>query len=219
MRRLKADVPYIRDGQLEALAEALLARAAANGIPIHLPIPVEAIAERVLDLDMDWIELNDSNTMALLNYSEWKIQPNESLRDMFERVPGALNYTIAHEIFHAIEHVEEIDSTQQTLELPEEPPLPRRATRSFVPTRSEYRREFQAQRFAAYLTMPKGLLLQKIAGVDVCDRAVLRHLADEIGVSMQALKIRLEGLGRLYEAPDGRLYPSKVAADGQLPLL
>ena len=67
--------------------------------------------------------------------------------------------------------------------------------------------------------MPKSLVLEKIGGLDLCDRLVLRRLADEIGVSLQALKIRLQNLGRLYETRDGCLYPSKEAADGQLPLL
>jgi hypothetical protein len=219
MRRMKADVPFIPDAGLEAMAEALLARSAAKGISIQFPIPVEIIAERVLDLDMDWIDLNDTNVMAQLNYSEWKIQPNESLRDFFDRVPGAYRYTLAHEIFHAIEHVEQIDANQQALELPPEAMPSRRHRLPQAPTRKETRREMQAQRFAAYLTMPKALLVVKIDGCDLCNRAVLRRLAQEIGVSLQALTIRLKGLNRLYETSDGRLYPSKEIAHGQLPLL
>lgn len=199
------------------MALALLARSAANGIVIHFPIPVEAIAERVLGLDMDWLDLNDPSVMARLNYSEWKIQPNESLRDFFDRVPGAYHYTLAHEIFHAIEHVEEIDPDQQSLAL--EAVVSRRHGLSQAPTSNETRREIQAQRFAAYLTMPKALLLAKIEGCDLCNRAVLRRVAQEIGVSQQALTIRLTGLNWLYETPDGRLYPSKEIAHGQLPLL
>jgi len=61
---MKADVPFISDARLEAMADALLAAAVAKGIGIQLPIPVEAIAERVLDLDMDWIDLDDPNVMA-----------------------------------------------------------------------------------------------------------------------------------------------------------
>ncbi|SRR6266540_1154035 len=218
MRRMKSDVPFITNDQLEMMAEALLARSITKGISIQFPIPIEAIAERVLNLDMDWIDLNDSNAMAQLNYSEWKIQPNESLRDFFDRIPGAYHYTLAHEIFHAIAHVEEIDPSQQSLELPTETILSRHYVVPRAPTRDEARREVQAQRFAAYLTMPKSLLLAKVDGLDLCNRAVLRQVADEIGVSLQALKIRLQSLGRLYETPDGWLYPSKEAAQGQLPL-
>jgi IrrE N-terminal-like domain len=219
MRRMKTDVPFISDERLEALAEALLARSAMKGINIQFPIPVEAIAERVLNLDMDWIDLGDPNALARLNYSEWKIQPNESLRDFFERVPGAYLYTLAHEILHAIAHVEEIDPSQQSLDLTTETVLSRHRTMPHVPSRSEARREIQAQRFAAYLTMPKSLLLAKVDGLDLCNWAVLRQMAGDIGVSLQALKIRLQSLGRVYEAPDGRLYPSKEAAHGQLSLL
>jgi len=215
---MKANVPFIPDTRLEAMADALLARAAMQGINVQLPIPIEAIAERVLDLDMDWIDLDDPNVMARFDYSEWKIQPNESLRDLFERVPGAYAYTLAHEIFHAIEHVEQIDSGQQPLALMTETVLPRRRARPQAPTPNETRRELQAQHFAAYLTMPKALLIAKIEGLDLCKRAVLRQLARDIGVSLQALKIRLQSLGRLYETPDGRLYPSKEIAHGQLPL-
>jgi hypothetical protein len=218
MRRLKADVPFIPDPDLERMAEALLAASASKGLNIQFPIPVELIAERALNLDMDWIDLDDPNTLAQLNYSEWKIQPNESLRAFFDRVPGAYNYTLAHEIFHAIAHVERIDPSQQSLDIALETLLPRRRTMLRVPTPNEARREFQAQRFAAYLTMPKSLLLTKVDGLELCNRAILRRVAGEIGVSLQALKIRLQGLGRLYETSDGRLYPSKEVADGQLPL-
>jgi hypothetical protein len=219
MRQLKADVPFIPDEQLEAMANKLLASAATQGINVRFPIPVERIAETVLELDMDWIDLGDTNTMARLNYLEWKIQPNESLRELFDRVPGAYSYTLAHEIFHAIAHVEHIEPSQQRLEIEAEPVLTRRRDVASTPSPRDERREFQAQRFAAYLTMPKTLLVEKIIGLDLCDRAVLRRLAGELGVSMKALTIRLEGLGRVYQAPDGRLYPSKAVANGQLPLL
>jgi Zn-dependent peptidase ImmA (M78 family) len=219
MRRMKGNVPFIPDEHLEMMAEALLATSVTKGISVQFPIPVESIAERVLNLDMDWIDLGDSNAMARLNYSEWKIQPNESLRDFFDRVPGAYLYTLAHEIFHAIAHIEEIDPSQQSLELSTETVLSRHRVVPRAPTPGEARREFQAQRFAAYLTMPKSLLLAKVDGLDLCNRVVLRQVADEIGVSLQALKIRLQSLGRLYETPDGQLYPSKEAAHGQLPLL
>lgn len=216
---MKADVPFIPNAHLEAMADALLARATTQGIPVQLPIPVEAIAERVLDLDMDWLDLDDPNAMARLNYNEWKIQPNEALRDFFERVSGAYNYTLAHEIFHAIAHVEQVDPQQHLLDLPIEAVLSRRRSQQLLSSSAEHRREAQAQRFAAYLTMPKPLLLKKVAGRDLCSYAVLRRLADEIGVSVQALKIRLQDLGRLYETQDGQLYPSKEVAHGQLPLL
>lgn len=218
MRRLKADVPFIPDEQLEAMADKLLIMAAAKGISIQFPIPVERIAEIVVGLDMDWLDLDDPHVMARLNYAEWKIQPNESLRDLFDRVPGAYRYTLAHEIFHAIAHVEQIDPSQQYLELKIEAVLERQRNdvRTLGPL--DNRREIQAQRFAAYLTMPKMLLLEKITGYDLCNRQVLRSLAVEVGVSRKALTIRLQGLGRVYETLDGRLYPSREVADGQLPL-
>lgn len=218
MRRMKANVPFIPDTTLEAMSEELLSKSAAKGISIEFPIPVEAIAERVLELDMDWLDLGDQNVMARLNYTEWKIQPNEGLRELFIRVPGAYYYTLAHEIFHAIEHVEVVSSGQQTLELATEVTLSRHHNSPKAPSRDDSRRERQAQRFAAYLTMPKLLLLAKVEGLNLCNYAVLRQVANEIGVSLQALKIRLQELGRLYEV-DGQLYPSREAAHGQLPLL
>jgi hypothetical protein len=218
MRRMKANVPFIPDATLEAMSEELLSKSAAKGISIEFPIPVEAIAERVLELDMDWLDLGDQSVMARLNYTEWKIQPNEGLRELFIRVPGAYHYTLAHEIFHAIEHVEVVSSGQQTLELATEATLSRHYNSPKAPSGDDFRRERQAQRFAAYLTMPKALLLAKVEGLNLCNYGVLRQLATQIGVSLQALKIRLQELGRLYEV-DGQLYPSREAAHGQLPLL
>ncbi|MEN9935955.1 MAG: hypothetical protein RLZZ387_2534, partial [Chloroflexota bacterium] len=182
----------------------------------QLPVPVEKIAEIVLDLNMDWDEF-DENILARLNYQDRAIQPNTARRDLFERNPGVYHFTIAHEMYHYLAHVED-DNGQGRLDLAVEPVVLNRARRS-IDDPQDRRREFQAQRFAAYLTMPEHLVLPAIAHEDVTNLAVLRRLAVNFGVSVEALKIRLKTLGRLYEAPDGRLYRSMAEGTGQLSLL
>ena len=80
------------------------------------------------------------------------------------------------------------------------------------------RRELQAERFAAFLLLPKHLLVPAIEGVDLLQWATLYRLRDAFHVSISALTFRLQGLGLIY-VKDKTLYPSKAAAIGQLPLL
>jgi Zn-dependent peptidase ImmA (M78 family) len=59
--------------------------------------------------------------------------------------------------------------------------------------------EIEANAFAAELLMPEELLMARVAGrrLDAFDDVVIHQLADEYGVSTQALTIRLTKLGLL----------------------
>ena len=54
------------------------------------------------------------------------------------------------------------------------------------------RREFNANKFASHLLMPRGLIAEAMLSPK---RPPLRRCARDWGVSKQALRIRLEGLG------------------------
>jgi len=225
MRRIKSDVPFLTDQELEVRADKLLDRAAReHGIAIGPPVPVEPIAEVVFDLRLDWVPLED-DTLARLNCEDWSIQPNERQRESFARYPGQYEFTLGHELFHAIEHVEDVGE-QLSLDLTLEDRVAYRRQRQRQQERQwhigatvqDRRRDIQADRFAGFLLMPKRFLVPAIQGKNVCDHATRIELARKFSVSLSAMTVRLQQLGCLYRGPDGRFYRSAAEATGQIAL-
>lgn len=76
--------------------------------------------------------------------------------------------------------------------------------------------EWQADSFAASLLIPRDLLTQALRDAEGFQNwPTVFRLATHIGVSITALRIRLEQLGLLFVGPDGELYPSRLDALGQ----
>ncbi len=76
-------------------------------------------------------------------------------------------------------------------------------------------RETQAHKFMGYLLMPAPLVRDAVAGVDLMQWPELYRLRDLFRVTISALTIRLEQLGRLYVDPNGTLHPSRAESQGQ----
>ncbi len=199
-------VPYISKAKLEMQAKTLLRRYAREIEPIDSPpIPVEEIADFLLQLDLEWLEIPDTDEAPVLAYLHARsktIRLNERRLAFFEQYPGTYEYTLAHEIghyhLHLTAHSAQIDHVyiyrhKQTV---------------------QDRREWQAERFAGYLLLPESLLLPAIAGINLLRWPELYRLRDCFKVSITALRIRLEELGYLHVAPNGRLYPSQAASTG-----
>ena len=64
------------------------------------------------------------------------------------------------------------------------------------------RREFQAERFAAYLLLPEYLLRPRLEGLDLGRKSVLDDLARQCGVSRIAMRKRLHQLGAIVLGPN-----------------
>ena len=209
--QIKSAVSYLSEAELEAFAIRLLRRYEREIEPIDTPpVPVERIADFLLELGLEWQAIPDTEDEPILAYLQPETQTihlNERRLPYFEEYPGSYEFTLAHEIGHYLLHVT-ADDTQPT------PPLKTRLYRNHARRRD--RREWQAEQFAGYLLLPSPLLLPAIEPVDLHHWPTLYRLRDQFQVSITALRIRLERLGLLYVAPNGRLYPTPESAIADL---
>lgn len=205
--QINPDVPFIPDATLEELANELLERYGRDIEPIYKPpVPVEKIADFLLELNLEWRDIPDTEAEPILAYLDpgsKTIRLNERRLAFFEQYPGTYQYTLAHEIGHYQLHL--LGDTR-----------PDQAYVCRFQGIPKDRREWQAERFASYLLMPESLLLPAIEEIDLYRWPTLYRLRDQFQVSITALTIRLEELGYLYVTTNGRLYPSQTEAiDGQ----
>jgi Zn-dependent peptidase ImmA (M78 family) len=206
--QINPDVPFIPDATLEELANELLERYERDIEPIYRPpVPVEKIADFLLELNLEWLGIPDTEAEPILAYLDpgsKTIRLNERRLAFFEHYPGTYQYTLAHEIGHYQLHL---------LGTGVQPDHTYVCRFQGIP---KDRREWQAERFASYLLLPEFLLLPAIEGVNLHRWSSLYRLRDEFQVSITALTIRLEELGYLYVTTNGRLYPNRTEAiDGQ----
>jgi hypothetical protein len=187
-------MPILTARQLERRAEALLETCASARHPIGPPVPVEWIAEHVLDLCILWDRLPSSPEAPVLGGLDpvrGEIVINEVEARRFEAFPGLEAFTLAHEIGHWLLHVP--PSRRRQPSLPGwERALPPPCSGGGAITA---RREQQADRFAALLLMPARLLLPRCQGLDLTRFPARYRLRDEFGVSITAMNLRLKDLG------------------------
>lgn len=202
--QIKSHVPFIPEADLEALADALLERYEQEIEPIFAPpVPIEPIADFLLELSIEWLDIPDTEDEPILAYlspDTKAIRLNERRLPYFEQYPGAYAFTLAHEIGHYQLHLTQGDAAQDQVYL-----CRHRQT-------VKDRREWQAERFASYLLMPSSLLWPALDGVNLQRWSDLYQLRDQFNVSITALKIRLEELGCLHVTADGQLHPTEAAA-------
>ena len=205
-------VRFLSDKKLEQLANDLLARYEQAIAPIiKPPTPVEEIADFLLELNIEWLDIADSDddpVLAYLHPGASVIRFNQRRMDYFDAYPGTYEFTMAHELGHYMLHVtndEAVPSDQDR----------QQAYLCRVNITTQSRREWQAERFASYLLMPTHLLLPLIENTDLTNWSNLYRLRDQFKVSISAMKNRLQALGLVHLAANGKLYPSQnVAADG-----
>jgi tetratricopeptide (TPR) repeat protein len=209
--QIKSQVSYLSDVELEILADSLLERYQREIEPIFgPPVPVEKIADFLLELNIEWLDIPDTDKEPILAYlhpNSRTIRFNERRLDYFEQYPGVYEYTLAHEIGHYQLHVLAEDGFEAN-SWPDQVYVYRHRQAD------KDRREWQAERFASYLLMPASLLVPAIERVNLQHWPDLYQLRDRFSVSITALRIRLETLGYLHVAPNGRIYPNQSAAAG-----
>ncbi len=203
-------------GRLEYLANELLGvHECKKGSPVEPPIEAELVAENVgLDMLYENIPEEPGRTiLAEIRPRVRRIVVNERRLNLIEGTPGYLNTTIAHELAHWWLHVDHAALNNDAL--PE-------FIHSCAPSRREdgrdKRDEYNADELMSYLLMPKTLLLPRAARVDLQSWRGLYKLRDDFGVTISAMKVRLEKLGLTYVDDDGRFHKSRQEAGGQGPL-
>jgi Zn-dependent peptidase ImmA (M78 family) len=71
-------------------------------------------------------------------------------------------------------------------------------------------------RYAAAISMPRGMIRGLVAETRPARWRELYRLAERFEVTITALRVRLDQLGLLHVAQDGRLYASRGEAAGQM---
>ncbi len=148
--------------------------------------------------------MTDTSTLAGLNPDERMIVFNESRRQIIKETQGSYNTVLGHEIDHWELHANHGRAAQE--QLPKFDQIYDCLYQESTTTQGP--RETQAHRFMGFLLMPSHLLRDAIHDIDLISWPNLYRLRELFQVSISALTIRLERLGVLYVAADGRLYPS-----------
>ncbi len=168
----------------------------------QLPVDASIIAE-FLDLDLVWDQIADDEQGTIAA----RILPLEKLIEINEDLPqlrgGFGESTIAHEIGHWVLHIdtEKIDSysrlKQKGLDVKVKPFLCRNGD-------SLAKIEWQAQYFAGCLLMPQHILTELKQGKDLSKWQHLYQMAEQLGVTISNLTIRLQDLGWISLNADTR---------------
>lgn len=189
----------------------------AWGAPVTPPIPVERIAEDLLDLRILWDDLPEAlgeSVIAALEPARRTIVFNEARQALLEETPWLYHTVLAHEIGHWVLHVAPATPGQEAL--PGLAPPDGCVYLGSGPGSSPH--ETEANRYMGYLLMPHAAIIAEVQQADLTDWPTLYRLRDHFQVTITALRIRLERLGLLYVASDGQLYPSLQEYRGQLRL-
>ncbi len=219
------------------------------GALLQPPVPIERLIEEVFDLRILWEPIEADGTVAPLaglRPAERRIVVNENRRDAFEKSPGLLSFSLGHELGHWDLHVDHAALSHPSFEgFPADSAFRRfrssggdvevllgRLHRMGVSTEEAYElvRDMtraeddffearQADRYAATILMPSALVLRAVEGRDLLAWPTLYDLRDGFGVSITALKIRLETMKLIYVTPDKTIHRSKAEALGQTTFL
>jgi hypothetical protein len=201
---------FLPVAEIEELARGIVARTARAG-EVQLPVAIEWIVETVCDLAIEWRQLplgEEGVVLAGLDVRRRVLALNELMRFDFERTPGLERFSMAHEVGHWLLHI-----NRAALEHPRLPgfepafPFLCRGDRAS-------QREWQAEQFAASLLMPRDLIAEAVAGMDLTRWPARYALRDRFGVSISALTRRLRDLGIGF-VHEGRIYRSREETVGQ----
>jgi hypothetical protein len=234
-------VKFYRNERIEQLAERRLAELErVLEAPLQPPIPIDLVAEQVLGLNFLWDdipELPGETVFAGLIPEKHQIVMNERHKELFERKPGLERFTKGHEMGHWDLFVDQSHLGQPTL--PGLNPEHRFAYKTSSSGRVQVlsallrdpdkyaflldlqRRRDQpnearaVNRYAAALIMPRTLIRQAAVQVDCTHWPNLYRLAETFGVTISALRVRLDQLNLVHLGDQKRLYASKEAGVGQ----
>jgi len=232
---------FYRNQEIEELAESRLHELEQLlGKPLAPPIPIDLVAEKVLGLRFLWEpieELPGTATLGGLIPKSRLIILNESHRQLFGEKPGLERSTKGHEMGHWDLFVDKASLVHPTL-------FGEECANAFAQRRSrlgdvviikrlqldtsrwELLRQLKAgedepdvarsvNRYAVAISMPQEMVREKALRTNRTEWPNLYRLAEEFGVTITALRVRLEQLGLLYVDKDGMLYVSPQDAKGQ----
>lgn len=215
------------------------------GVPLRPPIPIDLIAEHVLDLDLTWDaieELPGETILAGLIPAERLIVLNDRHLALFQDKPGLERSSKGHEMGHWDLFVDRSTLDHPTLPgvaSPGQEPVFRGSPAGTVQvfrgllrlpggvevirelvSRADHPEEARAvNRYAAAISMPREFMRERIAQQRPRAWPELYELARECDVTISALTVRLDQLNLLHVDADGQIHESRAHAAGQLGLL
>ena len=208
---------YISDAEIETYATGILHKYGRQYQPIMAPpVPIEDIIDLAVDIPIVREAIPDHHGSPVLAKLVAKGHPhpaleiivNEDKQPFFDQYKGTEEYSLAHELGHSVLHIDH--GSLNTLLLPdakEQSVILCRMNSDEERDHNAKRREFQAERFAAYILMPQDLLRAACAGMDIYHWPNLYSLKDQFRVTISALTNRLKELHLVTITPDRKLVP------------
>lgn len=196
--------PRRDDHHRVAAAATLDKHARRTGRPISLPVPIELIIESTYGLEVlvDTIdEPPDTMILGMLVPQQMRIVLNERHAEMFNAWVGPERFTLAHELAHWIYDAESPNQLSMDFEAAAEEQFCYHRDAPGLPDDLRLR-EVNANKLASHLLMPEHLMRATDIEMVLGD---FRGVARRWGVSQQALRIRLEGLGLIDDSDLYRL--------------
>lgn len=222
----KYKVPYLPEKVIEEHAEMLLGEWAVDHPAVtEPPVPIEDILELGLGLNFEIADLQSDlghpDILGGIWFGARLIKVDQSLDPTNNpRILGRYRFTLAHEVGHWRLHRKHLMDDPNAASLFEQNSDPAFVCRSS----SKPPEEWQADRFAACVLMPRRLIFEAWErwqgkpdevsldelGIDENDESAMdsfcRPFADLFEVSAQAMRYRLQGLDLLVKEKEPRLF-------------
>lgn len=183
MIKLSIDRPLVYDADgIKDCVEKLLKEQGLYSLPVSIDALVDAIGIKVR---FEALESHVSGFLYVKNY-------NAAIVVNADHPSNRQRFTIAHELGHFILHAD----AREDIFIDEKIAVYRRAFRNTRAT--DFKKEKEANRFAAELLMPKQLVMKALVQYgdpDLSDDLTIHKLAKKFAVSDQAFNIRLADLG------------------------
>jgi Zn-dependent peptidase ImmA (M78 family) len=179
---------YLKKEDIEAKALDILEKMQVNPkYRLRWPLDPTRVAE-FLGLDTDIIDLDESEGIAAMI---WPIQRKILINERNDRSTGFQESSIAHEIGHAVLHINWANIPEYDKNRDLASPV---ALHRHYRGQEEKGIEWQAQYFAGCLLMPRFILEEKRRGRDLTKWPHLYAMAEDLGVTISNLTHRLQAL-------------------------
>lgn len=209
---------YLTPKHIERCANTLIGKYEERYGLISAPVPIERIAENIVDLVLEWNKIPENSgeiIFAGLDSTQKKVIFNERRKKSYDDFGGLYNTVLAHEVGHWVLHVDATDLGLQSV-LPGTGIASKFVYRSTGPSKPI---EWQAHTFMGYLLMPYKLLRNYIETEDIYNWDSLYYLKEKFDVTISALVMRLKKMELIYIDDDRTIYPSEAVSKGQIKMI
>jgi hypothetical protein len=238
---------FYRNEQIEQIADRRLHEFERKlERPLSLPIDIELFGELVLELSILWDsieELPGEEVLAGLRVADRLIVMNERRKEEMEAKPGRRRLTQGHEMGHWDLFVDKSKLDHPTLFEAAAPTIFAYRTSTGggqvqimktllaceegrdlvrqINSRADAPDEARSvNRYAAAILMPRTMIIDEARKIDRTQWPNLYRLAERFGVTISALRVRLEQFHLVYlDQENKKLYSSREDAQGQARLL